>query len=80
MTCGAGDEQGLIGAALAFARSPQGQRMLMEARRRYDTPENRAKLRQAGRGGAQPPLPAVASTASSLSAASRFTRRRASPG
>jgi hypothetical protein len=38
---------GLIGAALAFARSPQGQRMLMEARRRYDTPENRAKLRQA---------------------------------
>ena len=38
---------GLIGAALAFARSPQGQRMLIEARRRYDTPENRARLRQA---------------------------------
>jgi hypothetical protein len=38
---------GLIGAALAFARSPQGQRMLIEARRRFDTPENRAKLRQA---------------------------------
>ena len=38
---------GMIGAALAFARSPQGQRMLMEARRRFDTPENRDKLRQA---------------------------------
>ena len=37
---------GLLGAALAFARSPQGQRMLMEARRRYDTPENRARLRE----------------------------------
>ena len=33
--------------ALAFARSPQGQRMIMEARRRYDTPENRARLREA---------------------------------
>jgi hypothetical protein len=38
---------GLVGAALAFARSPQGQRMIMEARRKYDTPENRARLRQA---------------------------------
>jgi len=38
---------GLIGAALAFARSPQGQRMIREARRRYDTPENRDRLRQA---------------------------------
>lgn len=37
---------GLIGAAMAFARSPQGQRMIREARRRYDTPENRALLRQ----------------------------------
>jgi hypothetical protein len=37
----------MITAALAFARSPQGQRMLMEARRRFDTPENRDKLRQA---------------------------------
>ena len=38
---------GLIGAALAFAQSPQGQRMLREARQRYDTPENRARLREA---------------------------------
>ena len=38
---------GLIGAALAFARSPQGQRVIMEARRRYATPENRARLREA---------------------------------
>ena len=37
---------GLIGAAMAFARSPQGQRMIREARRRYDTPQNRALLRQ----------------------------------
>ena len=37
---------GLLGAALAFAQSPQGQRMIREARRRYDTPENRALLRQ----------------------------------
>ena len=37
---------GLIGMALTFARSPQGQRMIMEARRRFDTPENRAKLRE----------------------------------
>jgi superfamily II DNA/RNA helicase len=36
---------GLLGAAMAFARSPQGQRMIREARRRYDTPENRALLR-----------------------------------
>ncbi len=37
---------GLLGAAMAFARSPQGQRMLRDARRRYDTPANRARLRQ----------------------------------
>ena len=37
---------GLLGAALAFARSPQGQRMIREARRRYDTPQNRELLRQ----------------------------------
>ena len=41
-----GGRAGLLGMALAFARSPQGQRMLMEARRRYDTPANRARLRQ----------------------------------
>ena len=38
---------GLVGAAVAFLRSPQGQRLVREARRRYDTPENRARLRQA---------------------------------
>jgi hypothetical protein len=37
---------GLVGAAMAFLQSPQGQRMIREARRRYDTPENRALLRQ----------------------------------
>ncbi len=37
---------GLLGMAMAFARSPQGQRMIMDARRRYDTPENRALLKQ----------------------------------
>ena len=37
---------GLLGAAMAFARSPQGQRMIRDARRRYDTPENRALLRE----------------------------------
>ena len=31
---------------MAFARSPQGQRMIREARRRYDTPQNRALVRQ----------------------------------
>ena len=32
--------------ALAFARSPQGQRMIREARQRYDTPQNRELLKQ----------------------------------
>ncbi len=41
-----GGRAGLLGAALAFARSPQGQRLIMEARRRYDTPQNRALLKQ----------------------------------
>jgi len=41
-----GRRAGLLGAALAFAQSPQGQRMLMEARRRYDTPQNRELLKQ----------------------------------
>lgn len=35
---------GLIGAAIAFARSERGQRLIVDARRRYDTPENRAKI------------------------------------
>ena len=50
---------GLLGMAMAFARSPQGQRMIMDARRRFDTPENRALLKQkvAGmRGGRRRPL------------------------
>ena len=41
-----GGRAGLLGAAMAFARSPQGQRMIMEARRKYDTPQNRELLRQ----------------------------------
>ncbi|MCW2724949.1 MAG: hypothetical protein JWN35_1870 [Frankiales bacterium] len=36
----------LIGAAVAFARSPRGQEMLSQARQKYDTPQNRAKLRE----------------------------------
>jgi len=35
---------GLLASAVAFARSEQGQRLIADARRRYDTPENRAKL------------------------------------
>jgi hypothetical protein len=35
----------LIGAAVAFARSPRGQEMLSKARQKYDTPQNRARLR-----------------------------------
>jgi len=38
---------GLIASAVAFARSERGQRMIADARRKYDTPENRAKARQA---------------------------------
>jgi hypothetical protein len=37
---------GLIGAVVAFARSPQGQRALADARRKLDTPANRAKARE----------------------------------
>ncbi len=53
-----GGRAGLLGAAIAFARSPQGQRMIMEARRRYDTPQNRELLRQkvAGLRGRRRPL------------------------
>lgn len=35
---------GLIASAVAFARSERGQRLIADARRKYDTPENRAKL------------------------------------
>ena len=38
---------GLVASAVAFARSERGQRMIADARRRYDTPENRAKLSEA---------------------------------
>ena len=38
---------GALGAAVAFARSEQGQRVIADLRRRYDTPANRARLRQA---------------------------------
>ena len=53
-----GGRAGLLGAAITFARSPQGQRMIMEARRRYDTPQNRELLRQkvAGLRGRRRPL------------------------
>lgn len=54
-----GGRAGLLGMAMAFARSPQGQRMIRDARRKYDTPQNREMLRQkvAGmRGRRQPPL------------------------
>ena len=38
---------GLITAAVTFARSERGQRLIKQARERYDTPENRAKVREA---------------------------------
>jgi len=37
----------LVAAAAAFVQSPQGQQMIAQARERYDTPANRARLRQA---------------------------------
>ena len=37
---------GVIGAAISFARSERGQRMIREARQKYDTPANRAKARE----------------------------------
>jgi hypothetical protein len=37
----------LAGAAIAFARSERGQRLIADARRKYDTPANRAKLSEA---------------------------------
>jgi hypothetical protein len=55
----AGDEEGmrlrragLLGMAISFARSERGQRMIRDARDKYDTPANRAKAREAlsGRG------------------------------
>ena len=38
---------GLIGAAITFARSERGQRLMRDARDKYDTPANRAKAREA---------------------------------
>jgi hypothetical protein len=35
---------GLIASAVAFARSERGRRLIADARRKYDTPENRARL------------------------------------
>lgn len=37
---------GLLGAAVGFARSERGQRMIRDARQKYDTPANRAKARE----------------------------------
>jgi hypothetical protein len=38
---------GLLASAVAFARSERGQQLIAEARRKYDTPANRAKVNQA---------------------------------
>ena len=38
---------GLLGAAISFARSERGKRLIQQARTKYDTPENRAKARTA---------------------------------
>ena len=37
---------GMLGAAISFARSERGRRMIRDARTKYDTPENRAKARE----------------------------------
>lgn len=37
---------GLLAAAVSFARSPQGRRLISQARQKMDTPQNRAKLQQ----------------------------------
>ena len=41
---------GLLGAAVAFARSERGQRAVAQARAKFDTPENRRKLQETVRG------------------------------
>lgn len=41
---------GLLMSAIAFARSERGRRMIDEARQKYDTPENRARVQGALRG------------------------------
>jgi hypothetical protein len=38
---------GILAGAISFARSERGQRMIRQARAKYDTPENRAKARDA---------------------------------
>lgn len=35
---------GIAGAVVTFLTSEQGKRLIREARRRYDTPTNRAKV------------------------------------
>ncbi len=42
----AGRRAGLAGAAVAFLQSEQGRRLVADARRRVDTPENREKARR----------------------------------
>jgi superfamily II DNA/RNA helicase len=37
---------GLVGAAISFARSERGKRMIRDARNRVDTPANRDKVKQ----------------------------------
>jgi hypothetical protein len=38
---------GLLGAAISFARSERGQRLIAQARAKYDTPANRQKASEA---------------------------------
>lgn len=55
----------LIGGAIAFARSAQGKKAIAQAREKYDTPENRSKVKQAvssARGGSSSSSGAHAAT------------------
>jgi hypothetical protein len=38
---------GLLGAAITFARSERGQRLIAQTRQKYDTPANRQKASEA---------------------------------
>jgi len=40
----------LLGAGIAFLRSPRGKQFVAQTRQRLDTPENRSKLREAAAG------------------------------
>jgi len=49
----------LIGSAIAFARSARGKQAIAQARTRYDTPENRAKISDAVAGLRQGKTPSL---------------------